>query len=97
MSKSTGDDDDREEKTIWDGSNDGLEDFNKRLGRWCRKKLGTTFGNHFWHDTLPNLAEIIDGPDWNLYAEEVWDSINDYDPAKAKVLYHMSSGFWNKS
>jgi hypothetical protein len=97
MVKNTGDDDDNEEKNKWDGSTEGLEDFNKKLGRWCRKKLGTTFGNHFWYDTLPDHDGIIDGTDWNLYAEEVWDSINDYDPAKAKILYNIGSGFWNKS
>jgi hypothetical protein len=96
MSKNGGDDDENE-KTMWDGSPDGLEEFNKKIGRWSRKKLGTTFGNHFWNDTLPNIEDMTDGQDWYDYAEEVWDCINENDPAKAKVLYGMASGFWNKS
>jgi hypothetical protein len=95
MGKSTGDEDEKE-SSKWDGSPDGLEEFNKKIGRWSRKKLGTTFGNHFWNDTLPNLEDMT-GAVWNEYAEEVWECINESDPAKAKFLYAVTSGFWNKS
>jgi hypothetical protein len=67
MSKSKGDDDDDKEKNMWDGSAEGLEDFNKKIARWSRKKLGTTFGNHFWQDTLPDMDAMTSGADWNDY------------------------------
>ena len=95
MSKSKGDDDDKE-KNMWDGSAEGLEDFNKKIARWSRKKLGTTFGNHFWQDTLPDMDAMTSGADWNDYCEDVWECINETDPAKAKVLYDLTSGFWSQ-
>ena len=96
MSTTGKNDDKEEEKKKWDGSAEGLEDFNKKIGRWSRSKYGTVFGNHFWLDTLPNIEELTDGTDWYQYCEDVWEVINDDNPTKAKQLYSMTSGFWEK-
>ena len=38
----------------------------------------------------------LHGSYWNEYCESVWDVINDKDSHKAKGLWEVSSGFWNK-
>lgn len=90
----TNNDKDDHEKIKWDGSADGLDDFNKKIGRWSRKKYGTVFGNHFWNDTLPDIDQILSGSEWNQYCEDVWEVINEENPTKAKGLYPLTSGFW---
>ena len=92
----TGDDSDDESSWKWDGSADKLDEFNKRMARWCRSRWGTQYGNHFWNNTLPNVEEYKEG-EWNDYCSEVWDVINDMNPAKAKGLWDIQSGFYEKS
>ena len=95
MSNSTGgeknEDDDK-----WDGDNTKLEDFDKMIARWCRKKWGTIIGNMIWENDLPKL-EDLQGAGWDDHATEVWNSIDESDSTRAKFLWHMDSGFWSKS
>ncbi len=62
MSKNGGDDDENE-KTMCDGSPDVLEEFNKKIGRSSRNKLGTTFVIHFWNDTRQDMSNTTEGQD----------------------------------
>ena len=39
--KDVSSDDERGSKRTWDGNSKGLEEFDKRVGRWCRKRHGT--------------------------------------------------------
>jgi hypothetical protein len=96
MARSGKDSDDEKENGKWDGNPLELEEFDKKMARWCRKKFGTSLGNDFWADDLPDLATIPYGALWDDYCEKVWDAINDTDAAKAKLLYPVASGFWAK-
>ena len=97
MGKDTEDENDgKKERIIWDGNNEGLDDFDKRIGRWCRKMYGTTIGNHIWENSLPEV-EGLHGRFWNDHAEMVWDAINEQDSHLAKGLWDVSSGFWQKT
>ena len=93
---SSGEDEKTKEKDKWDGSYAKLQEFDLRMGRWCRKKYGTELGNKFWNNTMPDI-DALKGDDWDSYCEMVWDAINDQDSVKAKHLYPVASGFWNKS
>ena len=89
-----GDKDDDKEK--WNGNGTKLEDFDKKIARWCRKKWGTVIGNMIWEDSLPKL-EDLNGAQWDEHASDVWYSIDEVDSSRAKTLWHLDSGFWNKS
>ena len=80
----------------WDGVATKLEDFDKKIARWCRRKWGTTIGNMIWEDNLPEL-ETLHGEAWDDHASEVWSSIEETDTTRAKMLWHIESGFWNKT
>ena len=58
MARSGKDSDDEKEKDKWDGNPLELEEFDKKMARWCRKKFGTSLGNDFWADDLPDLTTI---------------------------------------
>lgn len=81
----------------WDGCSERLDDFSKTIARWCRNRWGTTIGNHFWNNTLPDVETYKEGDEWAEHCSEIWDAINDMNPAKAKVLWDVSSGFYNQS
>jgi hypothetical protein len=97
MGRSGKESDDEKESDKWDGNPLGLEEFDKKMARWCRKKYGTSLGNDFWANDLPDLKSLAFGSPWDDYCEKVWDAINDVDSAKAKILYDVASGFWSKS
>ena len=84
-----------EDKVKWDGTTILLEDFDKRIARWCRKKNGTALGNMFWGNELPDLSNLH-GNQWDDYTALVWDAINDVNSTQAKHLYPVSSGFYDK-
>ena len=88
---------DEDDKTVkkWNGSTKDLDDFDKKIARWCRKQYGTTLGNQLWEKSMPDL-EDLHGDDWNSYCESVWECINEKDSHMAKGLWEVSSGFWNK-
>ena len=96
MARSGKDSDDERDKDKWDGNPLGLEDFDKKMGRWCRKQYGTRLGNDFWANDLPDITILV-GLLWDVYCETVWDAINDVDSSKAKLLYPVASGFWSKA
>ena len=93
----SGKDSDDEKDNKWDGNPLELEEFDKKMARWCRKKFGTGLGNDFWANDLPDLSSIQFGVMWDDYCERVWDAINDVDATKAKLLYPVVSGFWTKA
>ena len=80
----------------WNGDSTKLEDFDKKIARWCRRKWGTTIGNMIWENELPKL-EDLHGEAWDDHASEIWNCIEDSDTTRAKMLWHIDSGFWNKS
>ena len=79
----------------FEGSPGELDDFDKKVGRWCRKKYGTELGNKFWVNDMPDLG-ALHGESFRIYCELVWDSIDDSNSTQAKGLYPMDSGFWDK-
>ena len=85
-----------DEKNMWDGNPVELDDFDKKMGRWCRKQYSTRLGNDFWANDLPDISVLV-GSLWDVYCEMVWDAINDVDSSKAKLLYPVASGFWGKA
>ena len=93
-SKDAGDENDKSVQR-WDGNALKLDDFDKMIARWCRKQYGTILGNQLWENSLPDV-QGLHGSYWNEYCESVWDVINDKDSHKAKGLWEVSSGFWNK-
>jgi hypothetical protein len=64
--KDTTDDD----KEKWDGDPTKLDDFDKRMGRWCRKQFGTRLGNDLWGNQLPDFDLLVDDV-WDDYCEVV--------------------------
>ena len=88
---SSSEDDDK--KTKWGGSVDGLEDFDKKVGRWCRKKYGTEVGNFLWENDVPAFVDM-DRPDFKKHCEMVWEAINDVNPTAGKTWLPRDSGFW---
>jgi hypothetical protein len=96
MARSGKDSDDEQNKDKWDGDPLGLEDFDKKMGRWCRKQYGTQLGNDFWANDMQDIS-LLTGSTWDDYCEMVWDAINDVDATKAKFLYPVASGFWGKA
>ena len=53
----TGGDSSDDEKTSkkWNGTVGEMADWEKQIGRWCRKKWGTSIGNLIWENGLPDL------------------------------------------
>ena len=90
-----GSDDDKSWK--WDGSASKLDDFNKMIARYCRKILGGKYGMLFWQNALPDLDTILGPGDWTAYAEEIYEVIADVYPSKARALYPVDSGFWQRA
>ena len=94
---STGGDNDKsddEKDHKWDGDNEKTEAFIKKIGRWCRKKYGTTLGNMLWENSLPTFLDLGHGQLWQDHCEVIWEAINEVQPTKAKGLYEVNSGFW---
>ena len=92
-------------KRKWDGSSDGLEEFEKKVGRWCRRKYGTEVGNFLWENDVPDFVNM-DAAGFKVYCEIIWESINDRSSVTAKSLreigtqvsrqkHGMSNGFAN--
>ena len=92
-----GDTGDGGDKTVtkWNGSTKDLDDFDKRIARWCRKQHGTILGNQLWENSLPDIRHLH-GADWKNCCESVWEHINEKDSHVAKGLWEVPSGFWNK-
>ena len=95
MTKNTNGDKDSEDNK-WDRASAKLEDFDKRIARWCRRKWGTTIGNTIWEDNLPDI-ESLQVEAWDDHASEVWNCIEEMDTTRAKMLWHIESGFWKKT
>ena len=51
---------DEDDKTVkkWNGSAKDLDDFDKKIARWCRKQYGTTLGNQLWEKSMPDLEDL---------------------------------------
>ena len=77
----------------WSGTSSLLEDFDKRIARWCRKKYGTEIGNLLWSNEIPDFASL-DNTEFRAYCEKVWDGINDVSSVSGKALRANNSGFW---
>ena len=86
------------EKSVkkWNGSTIELDDFDKKIARWCRKQYGTIIGDYLWENSMPDL-DGMRGSTWNEHCEVVWDAINDKDSHLAKGLWDVSSGFGIKN
>ena len=69
-SKDAGDENDKSVQR-WDGNALKLDDFDKRIARWCRKQYGTILGNQLWENSLPDV-QGLHGSYWNEYCESVW-------------------------
>ena len=96
MSSTGGDKDksDDEKDYKWDGDTEKTETFIKKVGRWCRKKHGTTLGNMLWENSMPTFMDLGHGQLWQDHCEMIWEAINEVQPTKAKGLYDVDSGFW---
>ena len=79
-------------KRKWDGSSDGLEEFEKKVGRWCRRKYGTEVGNFLWENDVPDFVNMS-AAEFKEYCETIWESINDRSSATGKSLRERDSGF----
>ena len=79
-------------KRKWDGSPEGLEEFDKKVGRWCRKKFGTEVGNFLWENDVPDFVNMSTA-EFKEYCETIWESINDRSSAMGKSLRDRDSGF----
>lgn len=92
---SSGKDDSSEDEGSkkWNGDSSALEDFDKKVARWCRKKYGTEVGNFLWENDVPDIAEM-DRAALKTYCEKVWDGINDVNPTAGKTWLPRDSGFW---
>ena len=60
MTMSSGKDDSSEDEgnKKWNGDSAGLEDFDKKVARWCRRKYGTEVGNFLWENDVPDITEM---------------------------------------
>ena len=94
MVKDTGDEKDKSD-TKWSGSAKELDDFDKRIARWCRKQYGTLIGNQLWENSLPDVRGLH-GNYWTGHCESVWETINESDSRMASGLWNVGSGFWTK-
>ena len=92
---SSGKDDSSEDEgnKKWNGDSAGLEDFDKKVARWCRRKYGTEVGNFLWENDVPDIAEM-DRAALKTYCEKVWDGINDVNTTAGKTWLPRDSGFW---
>ena len=45
-----------------------LDDFDKKIARWCRKQYGTIIGDHLWENSMPDL-DGMHGSTWNEHCE----------------------------
>ena len=79
---------------------DGLlwESFDREIGRWFQNKHGTQVGDMVWRNEFPALygEGKLGGADFKGHCNIAWDSINDSNPSKAKHLYPMDSGFYER-
>ena len=85
--------DDKGKTKRWNGTSRKLEDFDKRIARWCRRKYGTEIGNLLWDNEIPDFA-TMNNTDFRTYCEKVWDGINDVSSTMGKTLRPNNSGFW---
>jgi hypothetical protein len=92
-----GDAGDGDDKTLtkWNGSTKDLDDFDKKISRWCRKQRGAILGDQSWESSLPDIRRLH-GTDWNNHCESVWECVDEKDSHMAKGLWEVPSGFWNE-
>ena len=84
--------DEKKKNKRWDGATNQLEAFDKKVGRWCRRKYGTEVGDLLWSNEIPDFAALFN-PDFREYCEKVWDGINDVSYTQGKALRPNTSGF----
>ena len=85
--------DEKSKSKRWDGTTKELEAFDKKVGRWCRRKYGTEVGDLLWSNEIPDFA-ALSNPEFREYCEKVWDGINDVSHTQGKALRPNNSGFW---
>ncbi len=76
----------------YDGSEEELTSFDRRMQRHMRRRLGQ-FGENIWFGTVPKFLSM--GPyDYERYCNDVWKAIDCEDSAQARKLWDPNSGFF---
>ena len=99
MGDSSEEDSSKSVKTFTGLKPEEYEPWQKRIGRWCRKRHGAKLGDMYWEGVLPILdttySEAVDDVGFHEHCRMVYKSINARDYRRAKALYE-DNGFWTR-
>jgi hypothetical protein len=100
MGDSSEEDSSKSVKTFTGLKPEEYEPWQKRIGRWCRKRHGAKLGDMYWEGTLPVLdttfAESMNNNEFKDHVLLVFKSINGRDFRRAKHLWGEPE-FWTRA